>query len=95
MEERKILIEVNQQEYQKIISGALEEKQERPNLSQFTTAELIGEIRKRTPEINKHYEEYHDAMTDRLFKSLVGEIKLMVDEGEIVTYTYAITNKEK
>lgn len=57
---RKILIEVTEEEYEKIKNGALNKNtnEKRPALDDFKTNDLVRELIKRTPQENKWVRAY-------------------------------------
>lgn len=102
MENRKILIEVTEEEYEKIKGGALnkqEEKKEEPqpqekpkvSLSDFSCKELIREINGRTPEQNVRTDVIRDGSLPEPRRVYEGTLTIWFDDGTDREYENVVT----
>lgn len=104
MENRKILIEVTEEEYEKIKGGALEKAQEKsnekPSLSGYTCAELIREINGRIPEYQRKTTTFCDPKSQVVTHYYEGELDVWFDDNgreyeSVVTITINETGKSR
>lgn len=72
--ERKIMVEVSEQEFELIKKGALEEKPKELTLEKATISQLVYEFLKRVPRENKKFEEHFDEKSNSVIGSCLCEI---------------------
>lgn len=101
---RKILIEVTEEEYEKIKGGALEKAQEKsnekPSLSDYTCAELIREINGRMPENQRNITTFCDPKSQSITHHCEGKLDVWFDNNgreyeSVVTITIDETGKSR
>ena len=83
--ERKILIEVTEEEYNKIKEGILERDLDGLNLTEIKNSELIGELRRRSKLITT--DRFHNLITD---KDILSEKRSLEENNIRLDFTITI-----